>query len=91
MAQKVSSKLAELEEMVQAERARCAQLREQPVYAPPSVVYKEGPYSQCFEALQQSMLHNFTFLEFYKDLQAYVSPRLALGDETALAASQLML
>jgi hypothetical protein len=37
------------------------------------------------------MLHNFTFLEFYKDLQAYVTPRLALGDETALVASHLML
>jgi hypothetical protein len=37
------------------------------------------------------MLHNFTFLEFYKDLQAYVTPRLALGDETALVTSHLML
>lgn len=27
---------------------------------------------KCYHALKQSMVHNFRFLEFYKDLQAYL-------------------
>jgi len=28
---------------------------------------------KCYDALRDSMLHNFTFIEFYKDLQSYTS------------------